>query len=115
MTVVFGFPSAEHVTITAGVPLSSTGRISGGRRVMRISALHRRNEASPRAGSGRLQIDFEHLELDGQRRLRDKCVQDIFGRVREDRPEAPHKAPANAIDDLHVVVPHRTVARGSGP
>jgi len=37
MTVVFGFPSAEHVTITLGVPFSSTGRISDGSRVNGIS------------------------------------------------------------------------------
>ena len=36
--------------------------------------LHRRDEASPRAGSRRLQVDLEHLELDGQRWRRDKCV-----------------------------------------
>src|SRR5688572_14548984 len=110
MTVVFGFPSAEHVTITAGVPFSSTGRISGGRRVMPISALDGRDEAGSRAGSGRLQVDLEHLELDGQRRVRDKCAQNAFGDLGVHRPKAPHKTPTNAIHDLHIVVPHWTVA-----
>src|SRR5688500_14606653 len=110
MTVVFGVPSAEHVTITAGVPLSSTDRISGGRRVMRISALHGRDEAGSRAGSRRLQVDLEHLELDGQRWVRDECAQNVFGDFGVDRPKTPHKTLANAIDDLHIVVPHWTVA-----
>ena len=80
-----------------------------------ISALHRRDEASPRTGSRRLQIDLEHLELDGQRWLRDKRVQNIFGHVWVDWPKALHKTPANAIHDLDVVVLALHGRGGSGP
>ena len=73
--------------------------------------LHRRDEARSRAGSGRLQVDLEHLELDGQRWLRDECAQHVFGHVGDERPEALHETPANAIDDLDVVVLHWPVAQ----
>jgi hypothetical protein len=105
---VFGFPSAEHVTIAAGVPFSSTGRISGGRRVIGISPLHRWDEASPRTWSGSLQVDFEDLELDGQRRRRHKRVKSVFGLVRH-RPDGLYKAPANAVCDFDVSVLYSTM------
>src|SRR4030095_3384718 len=104
MTVVFGFPSAEHVTITPGVPFSSTGRISGGRRVIGFSSVHRWEEARSGAWSRRLQVDFEHLEVDRQRGRRDERVQHGFRGVGIHRPEALHKSPADAIRDLDVTV-----------
>src|SRR5262245_9386014 len=104
MTVVLGLPSAEHVTITPGVPLSSTGRISDGRRVIGISSFHRRNETRPRTGARRLQIDLDDLELDRQRWRRDKRLQEMFGRIGVHRPETFHEAPADAVHDLGVAV-----------
>src|SRR5262245_46136298 len=107
MTVVFGFPSAEHVTITAGVPLSSTGRISGGRRVilMAVSSLGGGREAAPRPWSGCLQIHLEDLELDGQRRWRHKRVQDVVRCAGIHRFECFDEAPSSTLGDLGVVVP----------
>src|SRR6476659_10185579 len=104
MTVVFGFPSAEHVTITAGVPFSSTGRISGGRRVIGISSLHRWDEAGPRTWTRRLQIYLEHLEIDSQRWPRHECLQHVFRCIRVYGPEALDPAPAKAIRDVEITV-----------
>ena len=78
MTVVFGTPSAEHVTMTAGTPLSKTGRISAGSRAVPISGLRRRYQPGARARTGRLQIDLEHLELDGRVRLQDEGLQGVL-------------------------------------
>ena len=69
MTVTFGIPSAEHVTITAGTPLSSTGRISAGSLVMRRVQLSAGgDQPGPGAGAGSLQVDLTHVEFDGQGR-----------------------------------------------
>src|SRR5512134_3066671 len=110
MMVVFGFPSAEHVTMMAGTPLSSTGRISGGRRVRRNSLLHGRNETRSRARSGRLQVNLADLELDGQRRRLHERVQHVLGGAWKDRPDAPHETSPDAIDDVDVVAQRLTVA-----
>src|SRR5215510_354463 len=104
MTVVFGVPSAEQVTITPGVPLSSTGRISDGRRVITISFLHRWNEAGPCPWSWRLQIYLAHLEFDSQRRGRHKRAENVFGGVGQQRPHAPHETSTDAFHTFGVIV-----------
>ena len=78
--------------------------------------------SSPRAGldgcprrSGGLQVNLEHLELDGQRWLRNECLQNAFGRVGEYWPKAPDKPLANAIHNLEVVVPALRGSEGNGP
>src|SRR5262245_39641314 len=110
MTVVFGFPSAEQVTITAGVPFSRTGRISDGRRVIGISSLDRWDEARPRTWSGRLQINLDHLEVDGHRCRRHIGVQHVFRCVGIQLPKAPRETPSDALHGLMVVVLNSTVA-----
>src|SRR4029453_14541755 len=89
-------------------PLSSTGRISDGRRLIGISALHRGNKTRSRTWSRRLQIYFEHLELDGDRWRRHKRPQSVF-RLVGHRPEALYKTPANAIGDLGIAIFYSTV------
>src|SRR6185436_6576410 len=111
MTVVFGFPSAEHVTITAGVPFSSTGRNSDGRRVIGISWLHRWDEARPRTWARRLQINLEDLEIDGQGRRRHKCLQQVFRRLREHGLHALCPTTAEAIRDVEVAALCPTMAQ----
>src|SRR6185295_10718114 len=110
MTVTFGIPSEEHVTMTAGIPLSSTGRISLGRRVIGASRFRRRHDARTGAGAGCLHINRGHLELDGECRLRDEGSYDAFGHHGEHRSHALHEALTNAIDDVDVVALHWPVA-----
>src|SRR5215510_9313850 len=110
MTVVFGVPSAEHVTITAGVPLSRTGRISGGSRVIGFSSIHRWDQAGSGTWSRRLQKYLEHLEVDSQRWRRHKSLQDIFGSVRVHRPEALDETLAGALGILEIGILYFTVA-----
>src|SRR6185503_11632678 len=99
MTVTFGIPSEEHVTITAGIPLSSTGRISSGRRVIGASCLRRRQDARTGAGARCLHIDLRNLELDGECWLRDECSDDAFWQHGEYRSHAFQEALANTVDD----------------
>src|SRR6186713_1358714 len=110
MTVTFGIPSEEHVTMTAGIPLSSTGRISSGRRVIRPSRLRRRHDARTGARARCLHIDLEHLELDGEYWLRDECSRDAFGQRGEYRPHTFHETLTNAVDDGAVFALRRPVA-----
>src|SRR5678815_2302869 len=103
MTVVFGFPSAEHVTITLGVPFSSTGRISDGSRVNGISGLDRWHKARSRTGAGRLQKDLEDLEFDDDCWRRYKRVQHVNRSLRVQGPEALDETTSDALDDLAVL------------
>src|SRR5215203_1695579 len=110
MTVTFGIPSEEHVTITAGIPLSSTGRISSGRCVIRASRLRRRHDARTGAWARCLHIDLANLELDGECWLRDECSRDALGQHGEYRPHTLHEALTNAVDDGEVFAARRPVA-----
>src|SRR4026207_1845389 len=110
MTVTFGIPSEEHVTMTAGIPRASTGRISSGRRVIDASRLRRRHDASTGAGTRCLHIDLRNLELDGKCWLRGECSRDAFGQHGEYRSHVFYEALTNAVDDGEVFVVRRPVA-----
>src|SRR5262245_22841119 len=104
MTVAFGFPSAEHVTIAEGVPFSSTGRISDGSRISGISSLHRRDQTRTCPRSWRLQEYLEDLDVNGQRWSRHKSLQHGFRCVRVEHPEALHKTTPDAIRSFNIAV-----------
>src|SRR5688500_2520198 len=105
MTVTFGTPSAEQVTITAGIPLSSTGRISAGSRVSCIGLriLDGRHQPRSSARSRRLQVYLEPLECDGQARLVDVRLEHPFRRFGEDGTNGFYETLPNAADVLDIL------------
>ena len=111
MTVTFGTPSAEHVTMTAGMPFSSTGRISAGRRRHRQVSAPPAEPAARRHRTGRLQKDLAHLELHGHGRRLDGGLQQIFRRIGEDVTEAFQEPVPNAVGDLDVLALHGPVTQ----
>src|SRR5262245_43948270 len=114
MTVTFGTPSAEQVTMIAGTPLSNTGRISSGSRVVviviAISRFWRRNSGA-RARSGRLEKHFLDLDLDGNAGARDGCTEQIRDvTVRVQRLKTLHESLACALGEVVIGWLDRVVA-----
>src|SRR5262245_20562971 len=109
MSVAFGTPSAEQVPITAGMPLSRTGRISGGSSTA-ISRLRLGEKSLPGPGTWGLQEDFLDLELDGELGVGEQARQHVLGFGAEEVPRPTQPALADALRDLAVPVVGRACA-----
>src|SRR5687768_14999900 len=103
MTVAFGTPAAEHVTITAGVPLSMTGLMSSGNRVTCTSGLHLRNQPRARPGTWCLHVNLLHLEFNGNRRRENERLQHADRRLGPQGMEALHEAFPDSRDGREIV------------
>src|SRR5262245_39399685 len=99
--------------MTAGIPFSSTGRISSGSRVIGASRPRRRHEPRTGARAGCLQIDLEHLELDRKSRQRDECPRHACGQGWVHRSYALDETITNAVHDVEVFALNRPVAHVS--
>ena len=89
-------PSAEHVTMTAGMPLSSTGRISAGRRVALMSASGGGTSRVPAPGPGVCRYTSRTSNSTARRGLRTNAFKKSSGASGIQRPDVLHEPLANA-------------------
>ena len=96
--------------MTAGIPLSSTGRISSGRRVIGTSRLRRRHDARTGAGTRRLHVDLSTSNSTASAGFEMNAPTMPSGNTGYDRSHALHEALTNAVDDGDVFALRRPVA-----